>query len=107
MRVERRNSSEDPDPAFTWSDQRAQITSHPARIDWYLMTLHCPSCGSAALVLEAGGYGGMVYRCKECGYRGSFVVESDASETIEGRDTGAPEHILQEKERGIPGTALG
>jgi len=65
------------------------------------MSFHCPSCGSTALVLEAGGYGGMVYRCKECGYRGSFVVESDACETIEGGDTGATEHILQEKGEGF------
>ncbi|KUG15336.1 hypothetical protein ASZ90_015012 [hydrocarbon metagenome] len=65
--------------------------------DRYPMSFHCPSCGSTALVLEAGGYGGMVYRCKECGYRGPLVVESDARETIKGGDTGAREHILQEE----------
>lgn len=25
----------------------------------------------------AGGYVGQVYRCKKCGYRGSFVLEID------------------------------
>ena len=65
------------------------------------MSFHCPSCGSTALVLEAGGYGGMVYRCKECGYRGSFVVERDARESIEGGVPGAPGHLLQEEGEGF------
>jgi len=92
MRVERRNSSEDPDPAFTWSDQRAQITSHPARIDWYLMTLHCPSCGSAALVLRVPRI-----------VRGGERCQRDDRRKGYGRTRAYPAG----KERGIPGTALG
>jgi len=40
-------------------------------------TLHCPLCGSTSVTYKTGGYGGMIYRCKECGYTGAFVVEVD------------------------------
>ena len=40
-------------------------------------TLHCPICGSTSVTYKTGGYGGMIYRCKECGYTGAFVVEVD------------------------------
>jgi hypothetical protein len=39
------------------------------------MILCCPSCRSTEIYAIAGGYIGQVYRCKECGYRGSFVLE--------------------------------
>jgi hypothetical protein len=39
------------------------------------LMLRCPICRSPALYLVAGGYGGMVYRCKKCGYQGSFGIE--------------------------------
>jgi len=39
--------------------------------------LRCPACGSADLYEVLGGYAGTVYRCKKCGYTGSFVIESD------------------------------
>lgn len=29
------------------------------------------------MTYKTGGYGGMIYRCKECGYTGAFVVEVD------------------------------
>ncbi|QSZ66546.1 hypothetical protein RJ40_03035 [Methanofollis aquaemaris] len=39
--------------------------------------LRCPKCGSTDLYQVLGGYAGTRYRCKRCGYTGSFVVESD------------------------------
>jgi predicted RNA-binding Zn-ribbon protein involved in translation (DUF1610 family) len=40
-------------------------------------SLHCPLCGSTSVTYRTGGYGGMIYRCKDCGYMGAFVVEVD------------------------------
>jgi uncharacterized Zn finger protein len=37
----------------------------------------CPVCGSTEMYLVVGGYTGMLYRCKQCGYEGAFVVEED------------------------------
>ncbi|MBN1194491.1 MAG: hypothetical protein JXA08_03980 [Methanomicrobiaceae archaeon] len=37
----------------------------------------CPVCGSTGIYLVAGGYTGMLYRCKQCGYEGAFVIEED------------------------------
>ncbi len=37
----------------------------------------CPICGSADLYLEAGGYTGKIYRCKDCDYVGALIVEAD------------------------------
>ncbi|WP_067049507.1 hypothetical protein [Methanofollis ethanolicus] len=39
--------------------------------------LRCPKCGSIDLYEVLGGYAGTMYRCKRCGYTGSFVVESE------------------------------
>jgi len=39
--------------------------------------LYCPSCKSDQIIPVAGGYMGQVYLCKKCGYRGSFVLETD------------------------------
>lgn len=39
--------------------------------------LRCPKCGSTDLYEVLGGYAGTMYRCKKCGYTGSFVVESE------------------------------
>jgi transposase-like protein len=38
---------------------------------------YCPSCKSQEIYAVAGGYIGQVYLCKDCGYRGSFVLEID------------------------------
>ncbi|MDD3111084.1 MAG: hypothetical protein PHU26_02175 [Methanofollis liminatans] len=38
--------------------------------------LRCPRCWSPDLYAVIGGYAGTVYRCKKCGYTGSFVVEA-------------------------------
>jgi RNA polymerase subunit RPABC4/transcription elongation factor Spt4 len=37
----------------------------------------CPVCGSSELYLEAGGYTGKVYHCKNCDYMGALIVEAD------------------------------
>ena len=37
----------------------------------------CPACGNADIYYEVGGYAGMVYHCKECGYIGAFVIEAN------------------------------
>jgi uncharacterized Zn finger protein len=37
----------------------------------------CPVCGNADLYYEVGGYVGVVYHCKECGYVGAFVIEAN------------------------------
>jgi len=34
-------------------------------------------CGGTSVIYKTGGYGGMIYRCKDCGYMGAFVVEVD------------------------------
>lgn len=39
--------------------------------------LYCPACRSQEIYAVAGGYIGQVYLCKDCGYRGSFVLEID------------------------------
>lgn len=37
----------------------------------------CPVCGSCELYLEAGGYTGKIYHCKNCDYIGALLVEAD------------------------------
>ena len=44
------------------------------------MILCCPECQSTEVYEVAGGCVGQVYRCKKCGYRGSFVLEIDEEE---------------------------
>ena len=39
--------------------------------------LCCPVCKSREIFPVAGGYMGQVYLCKNCKYRGSFVLEVD------------------------------
>lgn len=42
--------------------------------------LLCPSCGSHRVHYEAGMVVGQLYRCRDCGYVGSLVVERDLEE---------------------------
>jgi transposase-like protein len=42
----------------------------------------CPACKSQEIYAVAGGYIGQVYLCKDCGYRGSFVLEIDDEERL-------------------------
>jgi transposase-like protein len=37
--------------------------------------LHCPVCDSTDIFLVAGGFTGILYRCKRCGYEGPLVIE--------------------------------
>jgi len=39
--------------------------------------LYCPVCKNQDIFPVAGGYIDQVYLCKNCGYRGSFVLETD------------------------------
>ncbi|MDD1684369.1 MAG: hypothetical protein LUQ19_00610 [Methanoregula sp.] len=43
---------------------------------WY-----CPICKSQEIFPVVGGYYGQIYLCKDCGYRGSFVLEIDDKST--------------------------
>lgn len=43
---------------------------------------YCPKCKSQEIYAVVGGYIGQVYLCKDCGYRGSFVLEIDDPETV-------------------------
>ncbi|MEI6293016.1 MAG: hypothetical protein WCP36_05005 [Methanomicrobiales archaeon] len=54
------------------------------------MILCCPECQSIEVYEVAGGCVGQVYRCKKCGYRGSFVLEIDEAE-LGGFQSGQPE----------------
>ncbi len=42
--------------------------------------LLCPSCGSPKITLIAGSILGQVYRCGQCDYVGSLVLEADVPE---------------------------
>jgi len=53
--------------------------------------LCCPSCGARDIFVETGGFTGMIYRCKRCGYRGPLVVEVD-------EDTGGSEGKKRKEE---------
>jgi transposase-like protein len=57
--------------------------------------LRCPVCGSTTIYPVTGGVFGQVYRCKECGYRGSFVLETDE----EGKEKGTKEDTGENKPR--------
>lgn len=46
--------------------------------------LCCPVCKSRNIFPVAGGYIGQVYLCKDCRYRGSFVLEVDDEEFRDG-----------------------
>ena len=43
---------------------------------------YCPKCKSREIFPEFGGYGGPIYICKDCGYRGPFVLEVDSADGI-------------------------
>jgi len=45
-----------------------------------MVILCCPACRSIEIYPIVGGCVGQVYRCKQCGYRGSFVLEIDERE---------------------------
>ncbi len=43
-------------------------------------TAVCPKCGSPRLDLYLGGYAGKIYRCLNCGYQGSIIIELEKEE---------------------------
>ncbi|MFZ0005428.1 MAG: hypothetical protein WCC86_09495 [Methanoregula sp.] len=51
--------------------------------------LCCPVCKSREIFPVAGGYMGQVYLCKNCKYRGSFVLEIDDDE-VKSDEPGEP-----------------
>ncbi|MBP1928118.1 DNA-directed RNA polymerase subunit RPC12/RpoP [Methanolinea mesophila] len=53
--------------------------------------LRCPVCGSTTIYPVTGGVFGQIYRCKECGYRGSFVLETEDEDHEKGPDTDSRE----------------
>ncbi len=59
------------------------------------MILCCPECQSTEVYEVAGGYVGQVYRCKKCGYRGSFVLEIDEKE-LEALQDNTTENVRNE-----------
>ncbi len=44
--------------------------------------LYCPVCKSRDIFAVAGGYIGQIYLCKNCRYRGSFVLETDDEDEL-------------------------
>lgn len=40
--------------------------------------LLCPQCRSPDVFIATGMITGQVYRCKNCGYQGSLILEVDA-----------------------------
>jgi transposase-like protein len=52
--------------------------------------LCCPVCKSRDIFPVAGGYIGQVYLCKNCKYRGSFVLEVD-NDAVKSKDKKEPE----------------
>ena len=50
--------------------------------------LYCPVCKSRNIFPVAGGYIGQVYLCKDCKYRGSFVLEADEEPLSEEKECG-------------------
>ena len=53
--------------------------------------LCCPVCKSRDIFPVAGGYIGQVYLCKNCKYRGSFVLEVD-DDAVKSEDKKEPEN---------------
>lgn len=53
-----------------------------------LYMLCCPVCNGTGVYEVAGGCLGQVYRCKDCGYRGSFVLEIDDPSSGNSREGG-------------------
>ncbi len=40
----------------------------------------CPTCGSTNIYWVAGGLIGAIYKCNDCGYEGTFVLEVKPSD---------------------------
>jgi transposase-like protein len=53
---------------------------------------YCPVCKSQEIYPVVGGYVGQIYLCKDCGYRGSFVLETDDDEPGKTREKAKKRH---------------
>jgi len=53
---------------------------------------YCPNCKSPDIFAVAGGYVGQIYLCKDCGYRGSFVLEIDNTDAFRDREKEMKDH---------------
>ena len=42
--------------------------------------LVCPTCLGSRIDLYLGGYAGKIYRCLDCGYVGSIILEMELEE---------------------------
>jgi transcription elongation factor Elf1 len=56
-----------------------------AHIELFTM-FYCPNCKSQEIFAVAGGYIGQIYLCKDCGYRGSFVLEIDEADACNAKE---------------------
>ncbi len=63
--------------------------------------LICPVCKSDEIVLDSGGYTGK-YKCKNCGYVGSFIIELTEGEYEELLKAGELERFVEEKAKNVP-----
>jgi transposase-like protein len=53
---------------------------------------YCPVCKSQEIFPVVGGYVGQIYLCKDCGYRGSFVLEIDSADAFREMEKDENEH---------------
>ena len=44
------------------------------------VVLLCPKCYSTEIMFWLGSYAGKIYQCKDCSYRGPFVIEKEMKE---------------------------
>ncbi len=63
--------------------------------------LICPVCKSDKIELDTGGFTGK-YRCKNCGYIGSFIIELTEGEYEEMLKAGELERYVEEKAKEAP-----
>jgi ribosomal protein L37AE/L43A len=58
--------------------------------DWVPNTMDeitvCPKCGSTKISWTAGGITGEVYRCNECNYVGSFILQVKPKDLVRFRE---------------------
>lgn len=60
-----------------------KLEGDPARAKEELGLEGCPQCGSGNLSLWLGGSAGIIYQCKNCGYKGNVDLKTgDVSEEM-------------------------
>jgi len=53
-----------------------KLEGDPKRAKEKLGLEDCPQCGSGNISLWLGGSAGIIYQCKDCGYRGNIDVKA-------------------------------